>query len=111
MHWPPCSTASARQRVAPAEIVIADDGSGAATREVIESFMARSAVPVRLVSQPHEGFRVTRLRNLAIAATSADYVVFIDGDMLLHPEFIADHRATRARVSTRRACACTPTRR
>ena len=47
---------------------------------------------MRLVSQPHEGFRVTRLRNLAIAATSADYLVFIDGDMLLHPEFIADHQ-------------------
>jgi len=81
-----------RQRVAPAEIIIADDGSGPATREVIESFRTSSAAPVRLVSQPHEGFRVTRLRNLAIAATSADYVVFIDGDMLPHPEFIADHQ-------------------
>jgi glycosyltransferase involved in cell wall biosynthesis len=46
---------------------------------------------VRQVSQPHEGFRAARLRNLGIAATSADYLVFIDGDMLLHPEFIADH--------------------
>jgi glycosyltransferase involved in cell wall biosynthesis len=81
-----------RQRVAPAEIIIADDGSGAAAREVIGTFIASSAVPARLVSQPHQGFRVTRLRNLAIAATSADYVVFIDGDMLLHPEFIADHQ-------------------
>ena len=80
-----------RQRVAPAEIIIADDGSGSATLAVIESFRASSATPVRLVSQPHAGFRVTRLRNLAIAATSADYVVFIDGDMLPHPEFIADH--------------------
>jgi glycosyltransferase involved in cell wall biosynthesis len=80
-----------RQSVAPAEIVIADDGSGPPTREVTAAFVARSAVPVRQVSQPHEGFRVARLRNLAIAATSADYVVFIDGDMLLHPLFIADH--------------------
>ena len=54
----------ARQRVAPAEIVIADDGSGAATREVVAAFIARSRVPARLVSQPHEGFRLTRLRNL-----------------------------------------------
>ena len=78
-----------RQRVAPAEIVVADDGSGAATLEVIADF-ARHA-PVRTVSQPHEGFRVARLRNLAIAATTSDYLVFIDGDMLLHPDFIADH--------------------
>jgi glycosyltransferase involved in cell wall biosynthesis len=81
-----------RQRVAAAEIIIADDGSGAATREVIERFMASSTATVRLVSQPHDGFRVTRLRNLAIAAATADYVVFIDGDMLPHPSFVADHQ-------------------
>jgi len=83
----------ARQRVAPDEIVIADDGSGATTQATIATFATRSAVRVRTVSQPHEGFRVARLRNLAIAAAAAaDYLVFIDGDMLLHPEFIADHR-------------------
>jgi len=80
-----------RQRVAPAEVVIADDGSGAATQEVAAAFIGRSKVPARIVSQPHDGFRLTRLRNLAIAATALDYLVFVDGDMLLHPEFIADH--------------------
>ncbi len=80
-----------RQSLAPGEILIADDGSGPATREVAAAFIARSAVPSRMVSQPHEGFRVGRLRNLAIAATDMDYLVFIDGDMLLHPKFIADH--------------------
>jgi glycosyltransferase involved in cell wall biosynthesis len=82
----------ARQRAAPDEIVIADDGSGAATREVIAGFARRSAVPVRTVFQEHQGFRLTRLRNLAIATATADYLVFIDGDMLLHEAFIADHR-------------------
>jgi glycosyltransferase involved in cell wall biosynthesis len=80
-----------RQTLAPTEILIADDGSGPSTREVVDAFMASSAVPARHVSQPHAGFRVTRLRNLAIAATDMDYLVFIDGDMLLHPQFIADH--------------------
>jgi glycosyltransferase involved in cell wall biosynthesis len=81
----------ARQRVPPWEIILADDGSSAPTRELIENFARRHPVPVRLVWQPHEGFRVARLRNLAIAASSADYLVFVDGDMLLHPEFVADH--------------------
>lgn len=81
-----------RQRAAPDEIVIADDGSGAATRELITGFTRRSAVPVRAVSQPHEGFRLTRLRNIAIAASTGDYLIFIDGDMLLHEAFVADHR-------------------
>jgi len=82
----------ARQRAAPDEIVVADDGSSAATRELIAGFARRSAVPVRAVSQPHEGFRLTRLRNLAIAAATTDYLIFIDGDMLLHEGFVADHR-------------------
>lgn len=82
----------ARQRAAPDEIVIADDGSGPATRDLIANFTRRSSVPVRPVSQPHEGFRLTRLRNLAIAASTADYLIFIDGDMLLHEGFVADHR-------------------
>jgi glycosyltransferase involved in cell wall biosynthesis len=80
-----------RQRVAPDEIVIADDGSGPATRTLVDGFSALSTVTTRFVTQPHAGFRLTRLRNLAIAATPLDYLVFIDGDMLLHPEFIADH--------------------
>jgi glycosyltransferase involved in cell wall biosynthesis len=75
----------------PDEIIIADDGSGPTTRELMQRFVAQSPVNTRLVSQRHEGFRLTRLRNLAIAATSCEYLVFVDGDMLLHPGFIADH--------------------
>jgi glycosyltransferase involved in cell wall biosynthesis len=82
-----------RQSQAPAGIVIADDGSSAPTGEVIESFARRSVVPVRMVRQEHAGFRVARLRNLAIAATTdTDYLVFVDGDMLLHRDFVADHQ-------------------
>ena len=80
-----------RQRVPPWEIILADDGSSAPTRALIEDFARRPPATLRRVTQPHEGFRAARLRNLAIAASSADYLVFVDGDMLLHPEFIADH--------------------
>jgi glycosyltransferase involved in cell wall biosynthesis len=80
-----------RQAQAPDEIVIADDGSGPATRALIADFARRSPVPARAVSQPHDGFRLTRLRNLAIAASTADHLIFIDGDMVLHPGFVADH--------------------
>jgi len=89
----------ARQRAPPDEIIVADDGSGAATRELIATFVRRSSVPVRAVTQPHQGFRLTRLRNLAIAAATADYLIFIDGDMLLHEGFVADHRR-QARAGT-----------
>ena len=86
-----------RQRMASDEIIVADDGSGLATQEAVKSFSARSSVPVRFVSQPHSGFRLTRLRNLAIGATTCDYLIFVDGDMVLHREFIADHQRSARR--------------
>lgn len=52
--------------------------------------------PLRHVWQEDAGFRVARVRNLAIAATDCDYVLLIDGDMVLHPRFVEDHvRAAR----------------
>lgn len=81
-----------RQRDAPEEIIVADDGSTDPTRSVIEAFSAAAPFPVRHVRQEHRGARVTRLRNLAIARARGEFIVFVDGDMLLHPDFIADHR-------------------
>jgi glycosyltransferase involved in cell wall biosynthesis len=82
----------ARQSEPPQELIVTDDGSGPATRAVIEAFAQNARYPIRHVWQPHEGFRAARARNAAVAATSGDYIVFVDGDMLLHPEFLADHR-------------------
>lgn len=84
-----------RQRDSPDVVVIAEDGPRADTRDLVAGFRHRSGIALRHVSQEHRGFRVARLRNLAIAALAPadpDYLVFIDGDMLLHREFIADHR-------------------
>jgi glycosyltransferase involved in cell wall biosynthesis len=86
-----------RQSSPPAEVVVADDGSGDSTRAAIERFASEAPCPVHHVRQDHAGFRVARLRNLAIAHAHGDYLVFVDGDMLLDPRFIADHRhAARA---------------
>jgi glycosyltransferase involved in cell wall biosynthesis len=60
---------------------------------VIARFAAAPRVPVLHLRQEHQGFRVTRLRNLATARARGEYIVFVDGDMLLHPSFMADHRA------------------
>jgi glycosyltransferase involved in cell wall biosynthesis len=82
----------AGQAAPPDELIIADDGSGPATRELCEGFSATTPLLVHYVRQEHEGFRLARLRNLAIAHATTPYIVFADGDMLLHPQFIADHR-------------------
>jgi len=76
----------------PEAILIADDGSGAGTSGVADAWRARAPMPVRHIWQEHEGFRHARILNKAIAASSEDYLVFLDGDMLPETHFIADHR-------------------
>lgn len=83
----------AAQSVAPDEVLIADDGSGAATRELVAQFAVGSVCPVHHLWQPHQGFRAGRARNLAIARSSCEYLVLLDGDMVVEPHFIEDHRA------------------
>lgn len=79
-----------RQSLRPDEVIIADDGSGAAALAVIAAYAAGNT-NVRVVSQEHVGFRVARLRNLALARATGDYVLLVDGDMVLHPDFVRDH--------------------
>ena len=86
----------ARQSVAPGEVIVADDGSGPDTARVVERWKPQIAAPVLHLWQPHEGFRLARSRNRAIAAATGDYLMIVDGDMVLHRHFVADHlRAAR----------------
>lgn len=75
------------------EIVIADDGSGLPTRELIERTALRSPIPIVHAWQPDEGFRAAASRNRAIAAARGDYLIFLDGDCVPQRNFIARHRA------------------
>lgn len=77
----------------PDEVVIADDGSAIKTKELIQQYQANFPCPLIHAWQEDKGFRAAASRNNAIRAMSDDieYVVMIDGDMLLHPKFIDDH--------------------
>ena len=86
----------ARQTRLPHEVVIADDGSRADTAAMLADVACDFPVPLRHSWQKDSGFRVARSRNRAIAASSGDYVLLIDGDMVLHPCFVADHLAVAA---------------
>ena len=85
--------AVATQSRPPDELVVADDGSGPATAAVVARHGSRAAYPVVHEWQPHAGFRAGRIRNAAIGRTRCEYVVLLDGDMVVHPEFLADHLA------------------
>jgi len=74
------------------EVVVADDGSGSATRDVLEAWRKRLAVTLSHVWHEHRDFRAGEIRNRAILASRGTYCVFLDGDCLVRPDFIATHR-------------------
>ena len=75
----------------PDELLIADDGSGPETKNLIEEFKGNLPVPISHFWQEDEGFRKTAILNKAIASTDVDYIIQIDGDCIMHPDFIKDH--------------------
>jgi glycosyltransferase involved in cell wall biosynthesis len=74
------------------ELIVADDGSTDDTRRLIEDYARRAPFPLRHVWQEDRGFRAAAIRNRALAATRADYVIFTDGDCVPSRDFVAQHR-------------------
>ena len=85
--------AVSRQSRPPQEMLLADDGSGNETREIFLRWSAPRPFPCRHFWQAHEGFRKAHILNRAVAAANSNYLIFLDGDMVPHPDFIADHCA------------------
>jgi GT2 family glycosyltransferase len=74
------------------EIRIADDGSTAATHALIERLAPTLPVPLAHVWQEDRGFRAAAARNRAAAGAQGDYLLFLDGDCIPRPGWIATHR-------------------
>ena len=74
------------------ELLVADDGSGTATAQVVTEWASRMPVPLRHIWHPDRGFRLAEIRNRAIRASTGSYCIFLDGDCMARPDFIAAHR-------------------
>jgi glycosyltransferase involved in cell wall biosynthesis len=79
------------------EVIVADDGSGPATRAVVSSFSSICEHPIVHVWHEDQGFRLSAIRNRAAVKARGDYLVFIDGDCIPRPDFVAQHRALAER--------------
>jgi len=80
-----------RQKVLPFEVIVADDGSAEKTGETIRTIAADSPIPIIHSWQEDKGFRLARSRNRAIARAKGEYIILIDGDILLEKHFVQDH--------------------
>ena len=73
------------------EIIVADDGSGPETREVIERAQREIDIPIRHIWQQDDGFQKCRILNKAIVESRGEYLIFTDGDCIPHPDFVRNH--------------------
>lgn len=73
------------------EIIIGDDGSTVETSETINEIRRLTTIPIIHVWHEDKGFRLAMMRNKSVAASSGDYIIEIDGDIILHRDFISDH--------------------
>lgn len=73
------------------EVIIADDGSGEATRNVIQEFLDSSPLKITHVWHEDQGYQKCQILNKAIHASTTSYLIFTDGDCIPRPDFVAWH--------------------
>ena len=95
-NWPSaltlCLESLRRQTDLDFDIIIADDGSKEDTRALIDEASKDFPVPITHMWQEDFGFRKSKILNLAIQRASGAYLVFLDGDCIVQPDFVLQHR-------------------
>ena len=95
-NWPQalklCLESLSTQTDQDFEIIIADDGSTADTKYLIEATQNHFPVKITHLWQEDQGFRKTRILNQTIEVACGDYLIFLDGDCIVQPDFVAEHR-------------------
>lgn len=82
----------AAQRDSDFEVIVADDGSGPATAKLIDTWKAKIGHRLEHVWHADRGFRAAEIRNRAILTARGVYCIFLDGDCIVRPDFVATHR-------------------
>ncbi|MBL3655763.1 glycosyltransferase family 2 protein [Fulvivirga sediminis] len=73
------------------EVIIADDGSGEETQQIIERFKKESPLDIVHLWHEDEGYRRQTILNVAIQKAKYDYVLFTDGDCIPRADFVETH--------------------
>ncbi len=91
-EWPEALDAVLRalseQSDARFEVVVADDGSGSETSDVVGRWLGVFEGRLTHEWQPDDGSRVAMSRNLGALGASGDYLVFLDGDCIPRRHFV-----------------------
>lgn len=79
------------QSILPNEVIIADDGSKEETKKLIQKFQSDFPIPIIHVWHQDYGNQKPMIMNKAIAKAKYDYIIEIDGDIIMHKDFVKDH--------------------
>ena len=94
-NWPAalelCLQSLKNQSFRDFEILIADDGSKEETRELIQKCIEEFPVKISHLWHEDMGCRKTIIGNQAIQASTGKYLVFLDGDCIVQPDFLERH--------------------
>ena len=94
-NWPEalrlCLLSVINQSVLPDEIIIADDGSAPSTKTIVDDIRSSKDIRIKHIWHRDNGFKLAEIRNKAIAESGGEYIIQIDGDVILHKDFIKDH--------------------
>ena len=83
--------ALSRQSQLPTEVIVADDGSGAATRQVIDAWRPKIGTALLHVWQRDSGYRKARVMNEAARRATGEHFIMLDGDSFPHRRWVEDH--------------------
>ncbi|WP_127141385.1 glycosyltransferase family 2 protein [Flagellimonas marinaquae] len=73
------------------EVVVADDGSGPKTKQLLDEMSEKVFYRIIHVWQEDDGFQKSRILNKAVEACSADYIIMTDGDCIPREDFVEVH--------------------
>jgi len=78
-----------RQTEQDFEVIISEDGQDKEMATLVNTY--HFIWPMQHLTQEDTGWRKNRILNLSIVAAKAPWLIFIDGDCVLHPKFVEEH--------------------
>ena len=75
------------------EVIICDDGSTTQEVSALRALLQNSTIPCLHVHHADKGFRKSEILNKGTLYARGQYLLFSDGDCILHPQLLTDHLA------------------
>ncbi|VAW28107.1 hypothetical protein MNBD_BACTEROID06-984 [hydrothermal vent metagenome] len=77
------------------EVILSDDGSDESSIAEINALLTSYSFTIQHIWHPNNGWNKNAILNRSIVACESPYIVFIDGDCIVHPHFIKEHHLSK----------------